>query len=374
MRTSALATLILVTTAALAVPAWAEERSDRFLRLMTYLPDTVIANRSSQLPEFVDYEAASGVVAAMVAGGEKELSAEARRSLSGPLSKAPEGQDWTPKVGFARSDLGAAAGTDDPEKRGMVLLLSSEALPRVGPALLANGYAQSAERGFPAYWRGVDDLGFDPALRSPDDPFTFPLPVSSRMALDGDLLLQSPTWPMLEAMVATSETSPSLLALAHVLDLPDWGDRKLIQATVFSDPSAFAPAFTIASDLTLTDAPNGGVPYWSNLMLADLGGATSDVTLIVLLYAARSDAEAAAKAMDAGLGGLVLPSFGDATLESRIGIGRAMVSGEGPYAAVYAVESPPDVRSPTLVRNRGYHTLLTAAISRELSLLGPSIP
>lgn len=359
---------------AVAVPAAAEDRSARFIQMMSYLPDAVIANRSPQVPEFVDYEAAARVIAAMIATGTGDVAPEARRSLSGPLAKAPQGQDWTPKVGFARSDLRAGVLIDDPENRALVLLLSPDVIPGIGPTLLANGYAMTAEKGFPAYWRGVDDLSFDPALRSKDDPFTYPLPISSRIALDGEILLQSPTWPMLEAMFATSETSPTLSALGQVLDLPDWGKRDLIQATIFSDPSVFAPGFEISQDLTPIDAPDGGVPYWSNLMLADLGDGTSDLTLIVLLYSAQGDAEAAAKVMNAGLAGLDLPSFGDVTLESVIGKGQATVTGDGPYAAVYAAETKVDVQTPMMVRNRGYHVLLTAAFTRELSLLGPVLP
>ena len=114
-----------------------------------------------------------------------DVAPEARRSLSGPLAKAPQGQDWTPKVGFARSDLRAGVLIDDPENRALVLHLSPDVIPGIGPTLLANGYAMTAEKGFPAYWRGLDDLSFDPALRSKDDPFTYPLPISSRIALDG---------------------------------------------------------------------------------------------------------------------------------------------------------------------------------------------
>ena len=126
---------------AVAVPAAAEDRSARFIQMMSHLPDAVISNRSPQTPEFVDYEAAANVIAAMLATGTFEVAAEARRSLFGPLAKAPEGQDWTPKVGFARSDLRAGVLTDDPENRGTALLLTTDVMPRIGPALLANGYA-----------------------------------------------------------------------------------------------------------------------------------------------------------------------------------------------------------------------------------------
>ncbi len=290
----------------LPAPLAAEDRSARFLQLMTYLPDIMIANRAPQTPEFVDYEAANAVITALVAAGAGEVLPEARRSLSGPLADAPQGQDWTPKVGFSRADLRAGVLSDDAEARARVLLLRPEVIAQIGPALLANGYAFEEGKGFPAFWRSTDDLSFDPALRSKDDPFTYPLPQSSRIALDGEILMQSPSWPLLEAMFATADTSPALTAFGRVLDLSGWGDRRLIHATVFSDPMVFAPGVLTGKDLTPVDAPAGSVPYWSNLMLADLGGAEGDLTLVVLLYSARGDAEAAAAAMEAGLGSVVL--------------------------------------------------------------------
>jgi hypothetical protein len=355
-------------------PAVAEDRSARFLQLMTYLPDAVIANRSSQTPEFVDFEAANAVIAGLVASGTGEVLPDARRSLSGPLSDAPQGQDWTPKVGFSRADLRAGVLTNGPENRARVMLLSANVIAQVEPTLLANGYTLDEGKGFPAFWRIEEDLDFDRALRDAADPFTYPLPVSSRIALDGEILLQSPTWPMLEAMFATADTSPTLQALGGVLDLPDWGDRRVIHAMVFSDPMVFAPGIRLGEGLTPVDASPGGVPYWSNLMLADLSGADGDLTLVVLLYITRSDAEAAAAAMEAGLGSLVLPSFDDKSIIELTGPGRTLVTGDGPYAAVYAVETATRISTPSIVTSRGYGVLMNAAFLRELPLLGVGMP
>ncbi|MGL4236871.1 hypothetical protein [Tabrizicola sp.] len=366
--------LALCLPLALASPVAAQERSARFLQLMSYLPDPVIANRSELAPEYVDFDAAAAAMAALVATGAGDVPADGRRSLGGPLAKAPEGGDWSGKVGFSRADVQAAVGIDDPGNRGMILLLPSEVIPQIGPSLLANGYVFDDGKVFPVYWRGEEDLMEYMDYRSPDDPFTYPLPKSSRIALDGSILMQSTTWPGLEAMFASPEVNPVLAAFGRVLDLPDWGQRQLLHATIFSNPTEFAPAFRVGSDLNLVNLPPGGVPYWSNLLLADLSDGANDLTLIVLVYSAKSDAEQAAAAMEAGLGAMVLPSFGDKALGDLIGPGRAMVTGEGPYAAVYAVETKPEVRKPRMVRNQGYHVLRNAAFSRELSLLGPLMP
>lgn len=345
-------------------PAAAEERSARFVQLMRYLPDGMIANRSAQTPEFVDYEAARAIIDALVATGGGEVLPDAQRTRSGPFADAPQHSDWTPKVGFSRTDLRAGVLSNDPEARARIVLLRPEVMAQVGPALLANGYAQEEGKGFPAFWRIRDDLGFDRALRDEADPFTYPLPVSSRIALDGEILMQSNTWPMLEAMFATSETDPTVSTFGRVLDLPDWGDRRLVHATIFSDPMIFAPGMRIGKDMTPALSPPGGVPYWSNLMLVDLASAESDLTLVVLLYISRSDAEAAAASMAAGLGSLVLPSFGDKSITELTGPGRTLVTGDGPFAAVYAVETATRISTPSIVGNRGYGVLMNAAFSR----------
>jgi hypothetical protein len=109
-------------------------------------------------------------------------------------------------------------------------------------------------------------------------------------------------------------------------------------------------------------------------MLVDLAGAEGDLTLVVLLYISRSDAEAAAAAMEARLGSLVLPSFGDKSITELTGPGRTLVTGDGPFAAVYAVETATRISTPSIVGNRGYGVLMNAAFSRELSLLGAKLP
>jgi hypothetical protein len=359
----------------LPAPLAAEEPSARFLMLMSHLPDSVMANGARAMPEFVDFDAGRSVVTAIVAAGISDLVPDAQRSFAGPLSEVPMGTDWTGKVGFARSDVVAAVGTGSPEERGMVLQLSPGVMSHVGPALLTNGYAIRQSGAAPAYWRGVDDYGFDAAYRSPDDPFAFPLPRSTRIALDGDLIFQSISWPVLEAMLARTEASAVLNTFGAVIDAPEWGARQLLHATVFSDPDDFAqPVRVIDAEKRLVAYPLG-VPYWSNLMMADLSDGANDLSLIVLIYTARSDAEVAAATMQGALPTLGMLSYGGETktLGDLIGTGRSLVMGDGPYAAVYAVETVPEIASPRQVENRGYTVLMQAAITRDLTILGPRL-
>jgi hypothetical protein len=358
----------------LPAPLAAEEPSARFVMLMSHLPDSVMANGARAMPEFVDFDAGRDVVNAMVAAGISDVAPDTLRSFAGPLSEMPMGTDWTARVGFARGDVVAAAGTGSPEERGMVLQLSPGVMPHVGPALLTNGYAIRQSGGAPAYWRGVDDHGIDVAYRSPDDPFAFPLPLSTRVTLDGDLIFQSVSWPVLEAMVARKEASAVLNTFGAVIDAPDWGARQLLHATVFCDPMAFAlPVRVIDAEKRLVAYPLG-VPYWSNLMIADLSDGANDLSLIVLIYTARSDAEVAAATMQDALPTMAMNSYGgDKTLGDLIGRGRSTVIGDGPYAAVYAVETALKIISPRQIENHGYTVLMQAVITRDLRLLGPSL-
>lgn len=368
-RTWALALSLVIAT-----PTLAEERSARFVEMMGMLPGSVVSNRSAVTPEFFDFEVAARVVAAVASARPGEVRADARRILTGPFAELPEGSDWTATVGFNAGDLRAAALVREPPDSRLALLLAAGVAPRVAPALVANGYTASEDHGLPAFWRGAKDFGMDLGARNPDDPFGFPLPKSSRIALVGDVLLQSASWPGLGSLVAATGPSPTVLALGRALDLPGWGDRALVQGIIFSDPASFNTGIRLDDSLTPETVPPGAVPYWSNLLLADLSDGQSDLTLVVLLYTARSDAETAAQALEAGWGAAVLPSFGDKTLAEAVGTGAATVAGDGPFLAIYAIETAPDVSAPGMLRNRGYHVLLNAAFMRDLPLLGPALP
>lgn len=374
MRNHRAIALVLMLLQAVASPARAEDRSQRFVEMMSRLPPAVLDGQSPLVPEFVDHEAARWVVGRLAAAQPDAVAPGAREVLVGPFAEAPPGADWTRTVGFGPQDLLAAALLRDPPDDRMALRLAPGAAARVAPALLAHGYASGDAQGFPAFWRGEVDFAIDLAASDPDDPFAVPLPKSSRIALDGDLLMQAASWPGLQSLHATTATSPVLTALATALDLPDWKDRRLVQAVVFTDPMLFASGVALDDNLAPAAPPRGALPYWSALLLADLGDGDSDLTLIAALYSARSDAEAAAQALDAGLGAAGQASFDGKTLAEIAGPGSARVVGDGPFLAVYALETRPEVMTPDLLRNRGFHVLLTAAYRRDLALLGPALP
>lgn len=374
MRKLGTMALALSLGAGLAGPGAAEDRSQRFVEMMGRLPQTLVESRSPVMPEFLDFEVAARVVAAAAAARPGDLRDDDRRLIGGPFSDLPEASDWSGTVGFTAKDLRAAAFVQEPPDTRLALLLATEAAARVPAALAANGYTASEDRGFPAFWRGGADFAMDLGARNPDDPFGFPLPKSSRIVLDGDILLHSASWPGLESMVTATGAGPTVLALGQALDLPDWGDRGVVQAILFTDPAAFAPGFRLGEGLTPEATPPGAVPAWNALMLADLSDGISDLTLVVMAYATQTDAQAAAQALEANWATTALPSFGDMTLAETVGTGATVVTGDGPFLAIYAVETEPEIRSPGMLLNRGYHVLLTAAVMRELTILAPIQP
>jgi hypothetical protein len=373
VRSHHLPILALSVLLGFALPAASQERGQRFLDLMSNLLPELWTNRSQAIPEFFDFEVAAGVVESLAGAHPGKVDPGAKRILGGPFVMTSLDPDWGQTVGFTQGDLRAAVTVQVKQEILSVLLLNTEVMNKVGPALLANGYTQSGDRGFPAFWRLADDFAFDMELRNSDDPFAADVPISSRIALEGDVLLHAHGWPGLESLVADHDQSPVLDSFASALNMPDWGERQLVQAIVFSDPVSFSPGFRIADGLTPVETPSGAVPYWSNMMLADLSDGASDLTLLVLLYAAKSDAESAAGALEAGFQAAALPSYDNKTLGEVVGAGTATVLGEGPYLAIYAVQTEPDIRSETFLSNRGYRILSRAASMRELYLLGPKL-
>lgn len=357
-----------------ALPAASDGRGEIFLDLMSNLPQELWANRSRATPEFFDFEAAARVVDRLETTFPDKVGADAQRILGGPFPLASFDADWSQTVGFAQGDLHAAVAVRDKDELLTALLLNAKVMDRVGPALLANGYTQSGDRGFPAFWRIAEDFAFDMALRDRNDPFAADLPISSRIALKGDVLLHARGWKGLDSLVGDHAPSPVLDSFTSALNMPDWGERQVVQAMIFSDPMSFSPGFRLAEGLTPVETPPGAVPYWSNMMVADLSDGASDLTLLMLLYTAKSDAEAAAKALEAGFQAAALPSYDNKTLGEVLGAGTAVIAGDGPFVVIYAVQTEPDIRSETFLSNRGYRILSRAASMRELYLLGPAMP
>jgi hypothetical protein len=161
-----------------------------------------------------------------------------------------------------------------------------EVTGQVGPALLANGYAEETRDGVTAWARG-EDYEINRAFFNMANPFGGDMGRSSRVALEGDLLVQSAGWPLLLDVLGTEipKGHPDLPAFAARLDSPEWGAAQLLQAAVLPHQ------FDLATG-------RGGMPPWRVGLLADMGTGNEAVALALFSYGSRAEAEVAAKHID----------------------------------------------------------------------------
>jgi hypothetical protein len=140
----------------------------------------------------------------------------------------------------------------------MILRLPPDVAARVTPALLASGYQKEVRAGVRALARGEDGQ-IDPAQRDLADPFGGGLGMSSRVVVDGPLLVQSRTWPDLLGLVgkAGHQGHPELVPMAEALDQPGWGEVALVKAV-------------LPHQLDLGVMGGGGPPVWRLGLVADL--------------------------------------------------------------------------------------------------------
>jgi hypothetical protein len=118
------------------------------------------------------------------------------------------------------------------EERSEVLMdLMSQVPTEAGPALLAHDYVEKMRDAVTAWTRG-EDCELDRNLFNMANPFGGDMGKSSRVAIAGDLLVQSAGWPLIHEVLdtGTSKGHPDLAAFAAALDSPDWSGAQLLQA------------------------------------------------------------------------------------------------------------------------------------------------
>jgi hypothetical protein len=145
-------------------------------------------------------------------------------------------------VGFGPFDVEASLSVFAPPSMAMLLRLDPAVAERVGPALRSSGYTVETRDGVQALARGGEDFGIDLTTRDPADPFGRLMGSSSRVAVEGSLIAQANNWPALAGLVGQEgpKDHPDLLAMATVLDRPEWGDVALVQAVLLPDQEALA--------------------------------------------------------------------------------------------------------------------------------------
>lgn len=347
----------------LAAPASAEGRADTFLDLISQVPTDSTkgpaASMGANTIYFADHDAARDSLDPLPSGTDPEVVetyGPFARLLSTDFASSfvqGRGGDWHPLVGFGPDDVQAHLLVERPPSRGRVLLLDPGLAEGVAPALLSSGYSEASQDGVTALARGEDNALGDGTGRA--DPFGSG---GSRVAVEGDLLVQANAWPLFLGLSgARTQGHPGFPALGAVLDAPDWGDAALVQAQVWVSPEQVV---TLAG---------GGIPRWSMAAMADLDAGAKALTLVLFVYRDRADAEAAAaRLMD---GWAETPRLGDA-LATATGVTDpdVQVLGDGPFVTTLILRSPTAAVRGWPV-NAAYYGLNQAWVQGGLSLFGP---
>ena len=249
---------------------------------------------------------------------------------------------------------------------------------------LANGYAQSDQMGYPALFRGEDDAMFDPAQRSMADPFGARMGMSSRIGVQGDVLLQSRTWPVLTDMMLPSGAmladNPEISALLDALDAAPAELGGLVQVRFLTDPlSSTNPLLGVDVKAPLDDEATmptplqSDLPFWSMGLIADLATADTETAVIGLVYPTQAIADDAAVVVQNAWKNQISPAS-EQTLAQIIGTDAAVtVAGTGPFVMRLTVTVPTEARGGW-IRNRPWSVLVQAYMQRELLLLAAAMP
>jgi hypothetical protein len=361
--------------------------------LLSRVPTEALESEPGDWSElmFADLVAAAGVLDPAPAGVEIEglamFGPYARvfgaDGLSQSVSHGMEGA-WEPLIGFSPLEVEAALSfrVGEPSDHALVIRLDEGATSRVGPALLANGFAAQTREGVAAWARGAEDYGIDRAHYDMANPFGGDIGRSSRVALDGTLLVQTAGWPLLGELLGTEvpKGHPDLPAIAAALDSPTWGEARLLQLAVLPHQ------FDLATG-------RGGMPPWRLGMLADLGTGAETVALALFSYGTHAEAKAAAShaatVWDAPVASTSMEVFhsqmGEPSMDleafdapplqpsfqERTGA-RAVVgvAGEGPFVAWVALRGAP-VADGFRIRNPAFLALWTSVLERNLTIFGP---
>ena len=170
---------------------------------------------------------------------------------------------------------------------------------KIGTTLESRGFSSKDIQGV-AVWHRFDDSAISIEARDVADPFGGHLGAAARIALLPDAVGNARTWPLIEAIIAASEsTQPSLAddptyrALAEAVSQ---SDGLLIQALLFS-----GTALRLAGDPAHTGEESkedlDSLPPYSGAVLADRQEGDDQVALIGLVFADEATALSAAEVL-----------------------------------------------------------------------------
>ena len=344
---------------------FAEARSEVFIDLLSRVPAAIL---SGDLPMdgvssiyFADHEAALASLDPMSEninprwesiGGLARVSAYRVNRHLGPGDE----QEFADLVGFQPRDISAHLTLDAPPSHGIMLRLAPAAAAGVQPALLATGYTDEVRDGLLAMVRGGEDETTDEG--NPSDFFSGQNGWSSRVAVEGDLVLQATSWPLLLGFAGHEDQGhPDLPALASALDASDWGDAQIVQAVVWIDQEGVS-----------SRGFGGGIPYWELGVMADLALGNKTLTLVLFTYPDRATAEAAARRIQEGWAEDV--RGGSPMIELAGAPATTQVLGDGPFVTAVAIRRHLEFERGWPF-NPAYRGLNDLGFGSGLALFGP---
>jgi hypothetical protein len=367
----------------------AQGRSDAFRAMLAHVPVSFLGPLTDRWEVmFGDVTAGAVAVSAPPEGANPIFT-----SALGPLARAavPPLTDvlrqdaldiWPDLLGFGPDQVVSMLTITAPPQSAILLQLTPGATPDVGPALIANGYVQTSQIGSPAYVRGDQDFAFDIAARNPADPFGGGMGLSSRIAIQGDILLQSRDWPMLTEMTATDTPklgdNPEIAAMLNALDgMPD-DLGGLVRARLMTDPlviGAWDPLAGLQIDEVpdLVEPPKTRLPFWSLGLIADLATDETETAVIALVYATQTDAVTAAASLQSAWRFQLSAAAGRSFEDITGAVAVTSVSGTGPFVVLLTATLPTEVRGG-MIDNRPWSVLIQAYYQRDLAILAPNLP
>jgi hypothetical protein len=376
--------LLFVVSLGLSTTAMADGRSNMLRSLLAVTPVSFLGPLDARWDVmFSDLPAAALAISALPADSNAifgtPLGPLARAGLP-PLTDTMDTDSltqWPALVGFDIEQVQAILTVQAPPESVMVLRLSAGVATAVGPALLANGYARADQ----TYIRGQEDLSINITDRNPADPFGAGMGMASRVTVQGDLVLQSRSLPLLQDMTGQTDKladMPEMIALLDALDAAPADLGALVRMRLLTDPLAIAAWNPLAGltldDMTVvTEPPKTRLPFWSIGLLADLSTPGTETAAIALVYPTRNSADTAAAVLQTAWRMQKSPATGQSFYEI-VGAGVVTaVYGTGPFVTVMTV-TVPTTASNGMIRNRPWSVLMQAYYQRELRLLAPMLP
>lgn len=267
-------------------------------------------------------------------------------------------------LGFAWSDVDWIGEAGQPPERISAFgVTDAVSLESVGRALAQRGYETSVRNGV-YIWHRYDDREIRPAEREPEDPFGGMLGQSARVTLLGDMVVGTPTWPLVEAAtgVAAGE-APSIAdmsayrAVGAVLSRLDADAGPLLQAMIWADsvPRSAAAAAVLGANGTperiaeiqaeLERSPGmaGLLPSYTLMGVGDRQDGAAGLVDIVLVYDSIAEARLAAHVLPRRLSGYQSLASGQPIL-NLLGavVTSEVVSAEGHHTAVIRLRQVPE--------------------------------